>query len=196
MLRDQPHPADAAVLLLLAAEDVALAHHAGPVFKGGLQLHVRRGHRQHPAGDGQHLAHTLHGPVKAGHDAVQGRQKQVAEALACKAPIGKAVIEQLLHGRLRIGKRHNTVADIARRKHSEVLPEHTGAAAVVRDGHNRGDIPRTGLQAAQHGGQPVSTADGRDARLPAVRLIEPDLFCKIRHSNHLLPISRWLSVAA
>jgi len=58
------------------------------------------------------------------------------------------------------------------------------------------DDARVLVQAAQHGGQPVSAADGRDARLPAVRLIEPDLFCKIRHSNHLLPISRWLSVAA
>ena len=34
MLRDQPHPADAAVLLLLAAKDPALAHYAGSVFKG------------------------------------------------------------------------------------------------------------------------------------------------------------------
>ena len=33
-------------------------------------------------------------------------------------------------------------------------------------------------------------------RLAAMRLIKPDLFCKIRHSVHLLPISRWLSVAA
>mgnify|MGYP006885918824 CR=1 FL=1 len=75
--------------------------------------------------------------VKAGHDAVQGRQKQVAEALACKAPIGKAVIEQLLHGWLRVGQRHNAVADIAGRQHPDVPPQHTAAAAVVRHGDFR-----------------------------------------------------------
>lgn len=183
-------------LLIFSRKNLAFAKNAAAVVKFRFQTHVLIGHRENTARNGQDVPHAVDRFVEGAGNAVHGRQKQVAEALACKAPIGKAVIEQLLHGRLRIGKRHNTVADIARRKHSEVLPEHTGAAAVVRDGHDRGDIPRIGLQAAQHGGQPVSAADGRDARLPAVRLIEPDLFCKIRHSNHLLPISRWLSVAA
>ena len=53
-----------------------------------------------------------------------------------------------------------------------------------------------GLQAPQHGGQAVPAADGRDARLPAVGLIEPDLFGQFCHRAYLLPISRWLSVAA
>ena len=74
----------------LQRKDPALAHYAGSVFKGGLQLHVRRCHRQHPAGNGQHLTHALHRPVKAGHNAVEGRQEQIAEALSCQRPLAKS----------------------------------------------------------------------------------------------------------
>ena len=126
-------------------------------------------------------------------------ENAIARERELLAPVRNRASAIIDTSNLSTGKLRGQLIDLVAggmRKHSEVLPEHTGAAAVVRDGHDRGDIPRIGLQAAQHGGQPVSAADGRDARLPAVRLIEPDLFCKIRHSNHLLPISRWLSVAA
>ena len=44
--------------------------------------------------------------------------------------------------------------------------------------------------------KPMTAADCGNARLPAVRLIEPDLFGQFCHRAYLLPISRWLSVAA
>ena len=134
--------------------------------------------------------------VKRAGNAVHGRKKQIAEALPGQRAVGKAVVEQLLHGGLGIGQRHDAVADIARRQHSQILAQHAGAAAVVGDGDDGGDILRVGLQAPQHGGQAVPAADGRDARLPAVGLIEPDLFGQFYHRAYLLPISRWLSVAA
>ena len=163
MLRDQPHPADAAVLLLLAAKDPALAHYAGSVFKGGLQLHVRRCHRQHPAGNGQHLTHALHRPVKAGHNAVEGCQEQIAEALSCQRPLAKAIVHQLGHQRLGIGQSLQTAADVSRRQHSQALPQPTGAAAVVRHGDNGGEVLCIQLQPPQQRGQTRSAANGGNA---------------------------------
>ena len=103
MLGNQPHLSDAAVLPLLAVEDLGLPHHAGAVFKLRFKLHVRRGHRQDPARDGQDLAHAAHRRVKGGGDAVQRRQEEVAEALPCQGPLGKPVAHQLAHQRLRVG---------------------------------------------------------------------------------------------
>ena len=57
----------------LKALNLGLPHHGGAVLKGGLQLHVGVGHGQHPAGDGQDLAHPGHGLVEGPGDAVEGR---------------------------------------------------------------------------------------------------------------------------
>ena len=72
---DQTHLADAAVLLLFAVKDLGLPHHRGAVLKFRLQLHVRRGHRQHPSGDGQDLAHAAHRRVKGRGDAAYSKSR-------------------------------------------------------------------------------------------------------------------------
>ena len=195
-LRDQPDLADAGIVDLFRVEDLALTEHAAAVVKLRLQPHILIGHGQHPAGDGQDVPHPVDRLVKRAGNAVHGRQEQIAEALPGQRAVGKAVVEQLLHGGLGIGQRHDAVADIARRQHPQILAQHAGAAAVVGDGDDGGDILRVGLQAPQHGGQAVPAADGCDARLSAVGLIEPDLFGQFCHRAYLLPISRWLSVAA
>ena len=82
-LRKQPYPPDAAVLPLFAVEDLRLPEDRGAVFKFRLQLNIGVGHRNHPTGDGQDLAHAAHRLVEVSSgDAVEGRQEQVAEALA------------------------------------------------------------------------------------------------------------------
>ena len=189
-LRDEPDLADPGIVDLFGVEDLALAEDAAAVVELRFQMYVLIRDRQHAARDGQNVSHAVYRFVKRTGNAVHGSQKQIAEALPGKAALGKAVVEQLLHGRLGIGKRHDAVADIARRQHAEILPQHAGAAAVVCDGHNGGNVLRIGLQAAQHGGQTMPAADGGDPRRAAARLIQADLFRKVGHGTHLLPMSR------
>ena len=95
----------------------------------------------------------------AGHDAVEGRQKEIAEALACQLSLREPVVHQLGHQRLGIGQRLQTVADISRRKHPQVLPQSPGAASVIGHRDNGRDILRITLQATQQGGQARAAAD-------------------------------------
>jgi hypothetical protein len=91
----------------------------------------------------------------------------------CAAP-GKPVAEKLVEQVLVIRKRHEAVADVARRKNLVFAAQASRAAAVVHHRHNRGKIrdrmPRIRvpkardkfLQPAQHGGKPGAAADSDD----------------------------------
>ena len=193
-LRKEAHLGDAAVLGLLEGADLGLPHHAGAIFKGGLQLDILVGHGQHPAGDGQDLAHPSHGLVKGVRDAVEGGQEQVAEGLPGKAPgtAWKAVGQELAHHRLHIGQSLHAVPNVPRRGHTQVLPEHAGPAAVVGHGDDGSKVAGILLEAPQHGGQPCPAADGGDpgAVLPA-RIGVTVWSC--HHPS--LVMSRWFSEA-
>ena len=121
-------------------------------MKFSFQTHVLICNGKNAAGNGQNISHAVNRFVERAGNAVHRRQKQIAKTLPGKASVSKAVIEQLLHGWFRVGKRHDAVADITRWKHAEILPEHTGAAAVVRYGDDGCNILRIGFQTPQHGG--------------------------------------------
>ena len=162
MLRQQAYAADAAVLLFLTIENAGFPQHSGPVLKGGLQLDVFIGHRQHTTGDGQYLAQTRHRLVKAGHDIVQRRQQQVAQTLARQRTVCKPVGHQLAHQRLTVGQGLQAVADIAGSSHPQILPQHTGAAAVIRHSNDGGDVAGIQLQTPQQCTQSGSAADAHN----------------------------------
>ena len=162
MLRQQAHTADAAVLLFLTIENAGFSQHGGPVLKGGLQLDVFIGHRQHTAGDGQYFAQTRHRLVKAGHDIVQRRQQQVAQALARQRAVCKPVGHQLAHQGFTVGQGLQAVADIAGSRHTQILPQHSGAAAVIRHSNDGSDVTGIQLQTPQQGTQSGSAADAHD----------------------------------
>ena len=114
--------------------------------------------------DGKNISHAVDRLVKRAGNAVHRSKKEVSKALPGKASLGKSVIEQLLHRRLRICKRHDAVSDVARRQHAEVLSEHAGASAVVCDGDDRRNKFCIALESAQHRRQTVPAADGNDVR--------------------------------
>ena len=163
MLREQGHPADTAVLGLLAPGDPGLADDRGAVFKLRPELHIAGSDGQHPAGDGQNLAHPAHRRVEGRGNAVEGRQEKVPEALPGQGPLREAVVHQLAHQGLGIGQGLHAVADVPRRRHAKILPQAAGAAAVVRHRHDGGEVFRVVLQAPQHGGKTVATANGSNA---------------------------------
>ena len=169
-LRDQGHMVDPAVLLLFEVIDLGLPHHPGAVLKDSLQLHIGAGHRDHTAGNGQHLAHLRDRLLKGAGHPVQGGQDQVAEGLSGQRPLGEPIGEQPLHDGLHIGQGLHTVADVPRWGHPHVPAQHPGAAAVVRYRHHRSEVPGIVFQPPQHGGQSGAAADGDDAR-PALPLL-------------------------
>ena len=128
--------------LFLAVEDLGFSHHRGAVFKLRLQLDVSGGHRQHPAGNGQHLTHAADRHIEGGRDTVQRRQEQVAEALPRQCSLRETVVQHLPHHRLRVGQGLDAVADVTGRRHPQVLAEHAAAAAVVRHRDNGGNVLR------------------------------------------------------
>ena len=180
VLGQQADALNAAVLLLLEGADLRLPQHPGAVLEGGLQRHVLIGHRQHPAADGQHLAHAGHRLVEGVGDAVEGGQDQVAEGLPRQVAraLRESVGQKLLHHRLGVGQGLHAVADVPRRGHTQILPQHARAAAVVGHGDDGRQAAGAAFQPPQHGGQPRASSDGHN---PGARSAVP-----FRHSVHLL----------
>ena len=131
----------AAVLPLLAVEYLGLPQDLCAVFELRFQLHIAGGHGDHPAGDGQDLAHAADRLVEApAGNAVEGRQEEVAEALALQRALGEAVVEQLPHKGLHVGKSLQAVAHVAGGQHPQLLTQDAGAASVVRHRDDGGKI--------------------------------------------------------
>ena len=77
---------------------------------------------------------------------------------------GEAVLEDLAHQRLRVGQGDDAVADVADRRDPELLAQDARRAAVVGDGHDRGQVAGVLLQPAQQRRQPGPAADRDDPR--------------------------------
>ena len=102
-------------------------------------------------------------------------EQQVADRMAAERPPRspeaairrthrEAVLEQLAHQRLGVGERRDAVADVADRRDAELLAQHAGRAAVVGDRHDRGEVARVLLEAAQERRQAGPAADRHDPR--------------------------------
>ena len=189
---------DTAVLLFFKVADLGLPHHLGPIFKHRLQLHVGAGDGDDLAGDGQDLAHLAYRLLKGAGHPVQRGQNQVAEGLPRQHPLGKAVGEQALHDGLRVGQGLHTVADVPRRRHTNIPPEHAGASPVVGHRDHGGEIFGVFFQSPQHGRKAGAAADGDDLGPPLPQLGVGDGVqhnkCLLLGQDQLRPMSRWLSV--
>ena len=139
MLRREICPHDAPREIFFVFGDLRFARDGHAVVKIGEELHVLVRDRQHAPGDGEHLAHARDGFVERVAHAVERGEKEIAEALAAQRAVLKPIGEQGLHRRLGVCKRLQTVADVAGREHTELLPEHAAAAAVVHHGDDGGD---------------------------------------------------------
>ena len=139
MLRREICPHDAPREVFFVFGDLRFARDGHAVVKISEELHVLVRDRQHAPGDGEHLAHARDGLVERVAHAVERGEKEIAEALAAQRAVLKPIGEQGLHRRLGVRKRLQTVADVAGREHTELLPEHAAAAAVVHHGDDGGD---------------------------------------------------------
>ena len=155
-----------------AAADARLAHHFRSVFERGFERHVGGGRRIDASGDLEHFRRGLHGLRKIAHHLRERHQEQVAEAVSLEAAARlKPVLEQARQQRGILAQRHHAIADVARGQHVELAPQPPGAAAVVGDGHDGGDVHRgrRGIHAPgvvfepfEQRGEPGAAADGDD----------------------------------
>ena len=130
-----------------------------------MQHDVVESGRQHLTPHLEHVRRLAHGVLEVARDLGHRGDEQVAEAVSLEpAVLGEPVLEEAAHHRLVVGQRHQAVAQVAGREHAHVAAEPARAAAVVRHGHDGGEIAGLRLEAAEQRGQPVASADGDDAR--------------------------------
>ena len=129
----EAHALYALICALLELRDVALADGLAAVGELRRKIHVLVRDGQDPARYGEDVRHPPHGLVEGVRHPVQGREEEIAEALALQAALRKAVGEQLLHDGLGVREGLDAVAHVARGRHPEVGAEHAAAAAVVGD---------------------------------------------------------------
>ena len=77
---------------------------------------------------------------------------------------GEAVLEDVVHQRLRVGERRDAVADVADGRDAQRFAQHARRAAVVGDRDDGRQVAGVLLEAAQQRGKPRPAADGHDPR--------------------------------
>jgi hypothetical protein len=108
-------------------------------------------------------------------------QKKISEIVADQSSAGmKTILKEPSEQRLILGKRDHAIANIARRQNAILAAQTAGAAAVVGDGNNRGEI-RNGpisadmlifataymlFQSAQQRGQTRAATQRHDTKAP------------------------------
>ena len=155
---------DAAVLLLLRAEDARFARDALSVFKNSFEPHIGIRHGDDPTGNGEHLSHRADRVLKAaGHTVERGKQ-QIPEGLPLEPPLRKAVVQQLFHHRFGVGKRLHALPHIPRRQNAHVTAQHAAAAAVIGNGDDGGKIFGVFFKTSEHRGKSRAAANGNEPR--------------------------------
>ena len=92
------------------------------------------------------------------------RDEQVAETVSAQvAFLVEPILKQLRQQRFVVRHGEDAVSQIAGRQDGELAPQTPGAAAVVGDGHYRGQVVRPRLQPAQQRRQPGAAAYRHDA---------------------------------
>ncbi len=147
--------------------DLRLAGHDPAVAQACVQRqrHRRRGHD--PAAHRQDAVHLPDAVLEVSAlDRVHGRDQKVADGVAGQAALVRAepMLEQLGHGRFRLGQGDQAVADVADGRDPQLLAEATRGAAVVRDGHDGRHVSGALLDPAQQRREAGAAADRHDPR--------------------------------
>src|SRR5262249_26097008 len=108
---------------------------------------------------------------EAPRDLGERREEEIPEAVARQLPVStEPELKELGHQGLDLRQRDETVAQIARREHLELLPEPARTAAVVGDGDDGGErrdaTAEIALQRREHHREPRPAPD-RDDPPPA-----------------------------
>ena len=153
--------------------DVRLAQDAAPVGQLGAEPHGVERRRQDGPPHGQHLARDADRVEEVARDLGEGGEEEVPEAVARELPVAREPeLEELRHQRLDLRQRDETVADVARRQHLELVAQPSRAAPVVGhgdDGRQRRHAPaEVALERREDHREARAAADCDDPASPVV----------------------------
>src|SRR6266849_7423864 len=138
-------------------------------------MDVRKSGRKNAAADGQDFAAHADGLGKIAGNVSEGRQKKIAEVVAHQTAAGvEAVLKEATEKGFVFRKSDHAVANVAGGEDAIFAAQAAGAAAVIRDGHNGGEVgdgmlgrgvligaaDYMFLEAAKEGGKTSAAAEG------------------------------------
>ena len=108
--------------------------------------------------------------------------------MAVEGAFFETMVEELLHQRLGVRERDQALTEVTRRKNSIFVAQPARRAAVVGDGHDRGQVGGVGLEASQQRAQTGAAADRDDARPAAA---QPECVDHLDHAARVRPGEKW-----
>jgi len=124
-----------------AGGDAGLAVNNAAVFERGNEVHVRKRRWKNAAANGEHFAADADGFGEIAGDVGERGEEKIAEIVADEAAAGmEAVLKQAAEEGFIFRKGHHAVADVAGREEAVLPAQAAGAAAVIGDRDDGGEI--------------------------------------------------------
>ena len=124
-----------------AGGDARFAVDGAVVFERGDEVDVRKRRRKDAAANGEDFAADADGFGEIAGDVRERGEKEIAEIVAGEAAAGvKAILKQAAEQGFVFRKGDHAVADVAGRKNTVLAAQTAGAAAVVGDGDDGGEV--------------------------------------------------------
>jgi hypothetical protein len=169
------------------------------VLERGDEMNVRKRGRKNAAADGQDFAADADGFGEIARDVSERGEKKIAEIVADETASGvETVLKQAAEKSFVFGKRDHAVADVARRKNAVLAAQAAGAAAVVGDGDDGGEVGNGALgggvligasddvffKAAEERGEAGAAAESDDAEAAGESFRLGSSFLHVRTSGN------------
>ncbi len=124
-----------------AGGDARFAVNGAAVFERGDEMHVRERRRENPAANRQHFAADANGFRKIAGNVRERSKEKISEIVADEAAASvKTILEQAAEKGFIFRESHHAIANVAGRKDAVLAAQAAGAAAVIGDGDDRGEI--------------------------------------------------------
>ena len=125
----------------LAARNAGFTLHALAVGERGDKVDVGEGGRKDTAANGQDFAGLSNCFGKVTGHLSKGRKKEIAEIVSTESASGtETILEEAAQQGFVLGERNHAVADVSWRKHAVFAAKAAGAAAIIGDRYDRGEV--------------------------------------------------------
>src|SRR4029077_1003969 len=124
-----------------AGGDARFAVNDAAVFEGGDEMNVRKGRRKNASADGEDFAADANGFGKIAGNVRERGEEKIAEIVANEAAASvKTILEEAAKKSFVLRKSDHAIANVAGREDAVLAAQAAGAAAVIGDGDDGGEI--------------------------------------------------------